>query len=221
MTRTATADLRWLRALLVTVVAVALGVAAHSLAGGLLPGPAVLVVLGCGVLVVAAACLGTPASYGVLVALVGGGQLLVHLVLTASAGHGDQGLPHVAAPTATGATATPHWIEHLREDLTGLHLLMALAHLAAAAGVAAWLLLGENALWTLVALLGTCAASVVAVLTGLVSPPRALPASSPQTRTAATARHDVRRLRDLVAHGSRGRRGPPAVLTCPVMSPGG
>ena len=53
MTRTATADLRWLRALLVTVVAVALGVAAHSLAGGLLPGPAVLVVLGCGVLVVA------------------------------------------------------------------------------------------------------------------------------------------------------------------------
>ncbi|MAS55748.1 MAG: hypothetical protein CMJ44_14195 [Pimelobacter sp.] len=211
MTRTATADLRWLRALLVTLVATTLGVAAHSLAGGLLPGPAVLVVLGCALLVVAAACLGTPASYGMLVALVGGGQLLVHLVLTASAGHGDPVAGHGAPLTATGASAAPHWVEHLRADLTGPHLAMAIAHLAAAAGVAAWLLRGERALWTLVALLGACAASVVAALGGRVAAPRTRRPSRPEARLAAVARHDVRRLRDLVAHGSSGRRGPPVL----------
>ncbi|WP_299932476.1 hypothetical protein [uncultured Nocardioides sp.] len=99
---TAGAELRWLRAAVVATVATSLGVIAHVLAGGLLPSWPGLVVILAVVMVVAAAALGRPASYPVIAGLVAGGQTGVHLLLTATAGHGS---PH--APTASSGTMSP------------------------------------------------------------------------------------------------------------------
>ena len=175
------ADLRWARAVVVALVATTLGAVAHVSAGGLLPGAGVLVAVAAVLVVLSAAALGHPASYVAIAVLVGGGQLLVHLVLTAASGHGG---PHGASPVVTppvplttprsggvrdaltAATGAPspsssapapvslHWLDHLRDDITGANLLMSAVHLAAAAAVAWWLFVGERSLWALVALLG-------------------------------------------------------------------
>lgn len=99
---TAGAELRWLRAAVVAMVATSLGVAAHLLAGGLLPSWPGLVVILAVMVVVSAAALGRPASYAVIAGLVAGGQTGVHLLLTATSGHGS---PH--APTASSGTMSP------------------------------------------------------------------------------------------------------------------
>lgn len=99
---TAGAELRWLRAAVVAMVATSLGVAAHVMAGGLLPSWPGLVVILAAVMVVSAAALGRPASYGVIAGLVAGGQTGVHLLLTATSGHGS---PH--APAASSGTMSP------------------------------------------------------------------------------------------------------------------
>ncbi len=174
--------LRWARAGLTAVVACSLGLFAHVLAGGQLPAVGWTAAGVATVWVACAALLGRPASRLRLIALVGGGQAAFHLLLTALAGHGGPGqatshhatTPPYAAPVAdaqdrrgsfydltmaatvdsTQGWSTPHWLTHVVEDLTGPHAFMALAHLAAAAGVACWLAVGEQAVWVLVCLLG-------------------------------------------------------------------
>lgn len=86
----------WARACMVSGVATALGTAAHTTAGGLLPSPIIVAAVFVTLLVIGAAALTAPASYVRILALVGGGQAAVHLVLTMTAGHVA---PH--APTAT------------------------------------------------------------------------------------------------------------------------
>jgi len=164
----------WARACMVSGVATALGTAAHTTAGGLLPSPIIVAAVFVTLLVIGAAALTAPASYVRILALVGGGQAAVHLVLTMTAGHVA---PH--APTATrpspGAlrtrsggvrdqlavvpdpdrattTAAPG-LQHLLDHLGGTDAPMMAAHLAAAAGVAWWLWRGEQSAWALLALL--------------------------------------------------------------------
>jgi hypothetical protein len=218
---------RVLRGAVTGSVAWTLGVLAHVAAGGLLPGPVWLVatlLAACGV---GAAALGTPARLPALVALVAGGQFAVHLVLTALAGHGPHPTAVAAAPPTrvpaydgprrgslydltTGASAeglgaagTPHWLEHVVDDLSGPHALMALAHLVAASAVAAWLAVGESALWVLVCLL---AAAVLALVR--VTVPVAVGG-----RSALPARALARVARPLPPPllGALARRGPPRV----------
>lgn len=178
------ASLRWPRAVVVAGLSATLGTLAHLFAGGYLPSAPITVLSLVALTVVTAAALGGPASYRRLVVLVAGGQLVVHVVLTALAGHrGDRVVslataPDVRAglgtdpasgggvrrqlevlPTGTSTdvlpSAPPAWIQHLLNDLTGANLLMTLAHLAVAALLAGALAVGEQSLWTLIALLGT------------------------------------------------------------------
>ncbi|MGZ5403386.1 MAG: hypothetical protein ACXWDL_01930 [Nocardioides sp.] len=237
----ATPTLRWARAAVVAAVATTVGVTAHVSAGGLLPGAPVMASLVCSLVVCSAAALGHPGSYPRLAALVVGGQAGVHLVLTAVSGHGGahpapaslppgstplsnplrQGGVHddlavVAYPTpsATGG-GTPHWLAHLQDDLTGPHLLMAVAHLAAAAGVAAWLFAGERALWTLIGLLGARLEQSWRVL--LIPPLVARPRGAATVAGSHGPRASRKRLS--AANGAAGRRGPPLSLAALRLMP--
>lgn len=187
---------------------------------------------------VAIGSLGLPAGLLRLVALVAGGQFVTHLMLTALAGHAgdhqtgavtsatlspgpsmaaagssrrgslyDLTMPQVGAGPGDGF-ATPHWLTHVVDDLTGPHALMAIAHLAAGVVVAYWLALGERALWRLIMLLGTVAS-------------RALGCLTPTHRPAVIAARGVclapewpnriQRPREPLTGGSA-RRGPPLVV---------
>lgn len=208
MDRTAGGALRWTRALLLAVVAMGSGVVAHLSAGGLMPGPAALVVLFTGCLAFAASCLGRPASTLRVVLLTVGGQTLVHGTLTALSGHrGDPPLRRVAstpfplstpvpgsgrrgsyfdlvyAPahrTTTDQLAVPAPVQHLMADLTGPHALMALAHLAAAVLVGLWLAVGSVRC-------GTCWRSRATVPVAWSPPPSRRTTASPGRSAAARA----------------------------------
>jgi hypothetical protein len=133
--------LLWLRAALLSAVAVLAGTVAHASAHGHLPGPAAMVVLLALGTLVSAPLLTRPAGPARIAGLLVVGQTGVHVVLTALAGHeGDEPAGHVPGP---------EWLHHLTEDLSGTHAAMALAHAAAAAVVGLWLAVGERALWEL------------------------------------------------------------------------
>jgi hypothetical protein len=102
--------------------------------------------------------------------------------------------------------AVPHWALHIGHDLTGPHMLMAVAHLLAAAGVAWWLAMGEHALWLLLCFVG------VAVLAAAMAIVR-LPVPSQPASSRPALRH-VRRLVPPLPPpllGAMARRGPPAL----------
>lgn len=242
-----TAELRWLRAVVVAGLAGGLGAGAHVAAGGRLPSAPVVLVVVASLVLVTAAALGRPASCRRLAVLVGGGQAAVHACLTATAGHGAAAAHHHAVappqPTLTGsvgapgprrvnaldqlAAATPgealgtpgvpgsstglsHVGQHLLADLTGTTLLMTLLHLAAAAAVAAWLFAGEQALWSLVVLLGTWLGARLAP-TPYAVPTGPHPAHRRPELAATPA--GPRRERRFAATGPSGRRGPPCRRT--------
>jgi len=183
MDRLAGAALRWMRALLVALVALGGGVVAHAGAHGHLPGRAALVTLLALCSIGAAAFLGRPASTRRVVLLLMGGQTFIHAGLTALAGHRGDPVARAASATSIQAPAfpsgtgrrvgslydqvaathpvagsvdvtVPYWLQHLVEDMTGPHAVMAVVHLAAAALVGVWLASGERALWTLICLAG-------------------------------------------------------------------
>lgn len=239
------------RAAVVAAVAGGLGTVAHVSAGGLLPNAAWLGIAAVLLTWAAWTCLAGPASTVRVVSLVGGGQMFVHLLLTATAGHaGDHAAGRAVAPAAPSlgavdrmgtlatssaagqprrgslfdltmgsasgprtwaasdadALAVPHWAIHIGHDLTGPHMLMAAAHLVAAAGVAWWLAMGEHALWLLLCFVGVAVLAATIVVVCLLVPP---------VRTSS--RPVLRRHRwGLVPPvppplvGATARRGPPA-----------
>lgn len=210
----------WARAILLASVTVFLGAAGHVTADGLLPGPVALTVLYGVAVVAAAAFLARPATAARLVVLLVGGQTLVHLVLSAAAGHvGDRA---AATPVRTGGLSLPtvdgrragslldayqsgsahattpalpvgHLVEHLTQ-----HASMMVAHLVVAALVGLWLAVGERALFTLLAL----AVRIV------VATPRPLPVVR---RPAAPASTPAVPALSLVLARAVVRRGPPLV----------
>ena len=223
-------------------MAVTLGAGAHVFAGGLLPGPPVLLLLVALLCCVCAVALGRPASYRVVATLVIAGQAVVHLVLTAVSGHA--GTHSVAAttpevldvpaartrggvlddlavvpeaPLATTRIPQPHWLGHLQDDLTGPRLLMAVAHMVAAAAVAAWLYSGERAFWNLTALVGA----------RVVRPWRALllldcsttKLSIPAERRGRSAVLGSVRQRRTAVNGASGRRAPPRTAAPAFLAP--
>lgn len=200
----ASLPVRLIRATVVAGVAVVLGAGAHQLGSGLLPGPRVLVGIALLLVAVGVAALREQASLVRIGVLVIGGQGLVHLVLSSTAGHADPvGLAGVAAP-AQGRldAALLHLIAHLAEASPA----MALAHVGAAGLVAGWLWHGERVLWALLRGLLTAVRHRWATwsLTGI------LPAGGPLPRrglpVGATDRVGVR-MRHL--HGAWSHRGPP------------
>lgn len=224
--------LRRLRAVVLAVVATALGSVAHLLAGGRLPG-----VVGYGVLLAllvlaAAPLLARAASTRRVVALVVVGQSVVHAVLTATSGHAGDGVGTAASHTAVrpaipesvltsthrvgtladqlhpqpagvdGGATVPDWVLHLLADLQPAQLPMALAHLLAAVGVGLWLASGERALFTLLTL---AAAPLLRLLAPLVL-------AAPARPQAPRAHHALRVVRrEVLLASSVARRGPPVL----------
>lgn len=218
------AGVLWARAIVLASVTVFLGAAGHVTADGLLPGPAAVVLLYAVTVVGAVAFLARPATATRLVVLLVGGQTLVHLVLSAAAGHAGDASTTATARAGTGGAlslptvdgrrtgslldaydagashaASPSLpVGHLLDHLTG-HAPMMLAHLAVAVLVGLWLAVGERALFTLLAL---AARVVVARLRPVPVVRRpAVPAPAPVVRplSLVLARAVVRRGPPLVA----------------------
>ena len=188
----------WLRALLVGSLAFFLGVVGHVTADGLLPGPFFLTALFAMAVLLSAPMLNRPASSVRIMAMLVGGQTLLHLVLSVTAGHaGDRATTAAAArgavigdlPTVDGrrlgslqdayqgaadqpgglAPTLP--VGHLVDDLAA-HAPMMAAHLVVAALVGLWLGYGERCLWTLIALTGRRILAAAWALQPVVVAPR-------------------------------------------------
>ncbi|MEZ5098074.1 MAG: hypothetical protein R2731_19535 [Nocardioides sp.] len=96
------------RAALLGAVVLAIGVVSHTSADGLLPGPPALLGVLAATTALAATVVRAPSSTPRIVTLVVGGQALVHVALTALAGHrGD--------PAAPLRVPTPDWRTTLAE----------------------------------------------------------------------------------------------------------
>jgi hypothetical protein len=184
--------LLWLRAALLSAVAVAAGAVAHASAHGHLPGPVPMGILLAAGTLGSAPLLTRPAGPARIVALLVVGQTVVHAALTALAGHeGDEPAGHGQGP---------EWLHHLTEDLSGAHAAMAVAHAAAAALVGLWLAVGERALWALVA-----HAARVLLPRGGTPPVPQLPGAPPGDQTLLPG--SIRLLGHTVL-----RRGPPPAV---------
>jgi hypothetical protein len=191
----ASAPLRWLRALFLATVALLAGSLAHVTARGELPGATAMAALLALGTTVAAPLLRNRASTCRVALLLVLGQTVVHALLTAASGHHHDGMPE------PGLTGPPLWLHHLVEDLTPTHLAMAVAHAAAAAVVGLWLARGEHALWLLVALAGQA-------VVDWIRPPRTLAVTIPPRVVPVD-----HALLPPVAHAFSAclrRRGPPA-----------
>lgn len=146
--------LLWSRALILGVMATGLGAVGHVGADGMLPGLGTLATLLVVMVALSALLLLRPAS-GLLLALsLSAGQAVVHVVLTAAAGH-------VGDSTMTGMSGTTGGHEHMQASGVSMsalsahvvgHAPMMAAHITVAALVGLWLARGESALWTLIAL---------------------------------------------------------------------
>jgi hypothetical protein len=223
------AGVLWSRALVVGSLAFFLGVVGHVTADGLLPGPVFLAVLLAMSVLLSAPMLSRPASSLRLVVMLVGGQTLLHLVLTISAGHvGDRGtavgaarpsalgnLPvhdgrrlgslqdaYTGAADQHGALAPSLPVGHLIDDLSA-HAPMMAAHLAVAALVGLWLGYGERCLWTLLALTGRRILAAAWALRPVVATPRL---------TAVDAGRAPSGPRSVWLVRPDSRRGPPALL---------
>jgi hypothetical protein len=212
-----------------------LGTAFHAAAGGLLPGPVALALIVALLWGLTSVTLGSRPGPWRLAGAVAAGQFLVHLALTATAGHGHathghQGptTPLTGATPATTGTAAPGTLSdalgvtgipaealgtdpvalalhRIAEELTVGHASMALAHLLAGAAVGLWLAIGLNA-----------GLLVNAILSLRTYPALLAPAPIPLTTLEAAAGARARSVFDhppalRPQHHCRvvGRRGPP------------
>ena len=200
----------WVRAALLAAVTMFLGVAAHVTADGLLPSVAWLVVLAALAVVPCAALLARPASTVRIVLTLAGGQALVHLALTVTAGHTTHaGAGHGHADgTRSHVDTAGSALETLQSGQLGAtpggltagglvghlvdHAPMMLVHVLAAALVGLWLAVGERALWTLVALTGAVVLRPLLLLRALsgsaVSAVPVVGPAHPEPRTPAPTR---------------------------------
>lgn len=160
--------LLWSRALILGLLASALGTVGHVSADGALPGAATLTTLVVVMVALSAPLLLRPASGLRLMVLLAGGQALVHLALTSAAGH--SGHP------VTGPGHDP--FDQVMSHVVG-HAPMMAAHLAVAALLGLWLARGERALWTLIALATRWIVALAPGLAVLDARPRTLTSPAP------------------------------------------
>lgn len=212
----------------VGALALVLGVAGHVSADGLLPGPAVLVLLTTASILGGILALARPAGAVRMAVLLVGGQTLVHLALTVSAGHRGDPAPVLHATTsgpalpsvdgrrlgslqdayahldpASGPPRPGLPLAHLAADLSA-HATMMAAHLVVAGLLALWLARGERALLVLLTLAGARLGRLLLPLLGQ-APPTALRPAPPRP----SARLPLRALSPQAWGRSVVRRGPP------------
>jgi hypothetical protein len=161
---TSDAVLRQVRVLTLPSVLFASGLVGHAAADGVMPGTSVLIPLFVLTVVLVAPFVGAPTSPARAVALLAGGQGLLHAALQLLSGTTvpaqvtmcgtASGMKAMSSPTSS------HMMHHCAAAshdsavsvMSGGHLAMLLAHLAAALVAGAWLVAGERAFWTLLTL---------------------------------------------------------------------
>jgi hypothetical protein len=157
--------LRQVRVLTLPSVLFASGLVGHAAAGGVMPGISVLVPLFVLTVALVAPFARAPTSPARAVALLAGGQGLLHGALRLLGGTTVPS-PVSMCGTAGGmeamsSTTSCHMMMHhcaaashdsAASGMSGGHSVMLLAHLAAAIVAVAWLVAGERAFWTLLTL---------------------------------------------------------------------
>ena len=214
--------LRWVRALTLASVTLGSGIAGHAAAGGSVSATSML--LPAFVLLTAAIAplLGVPASTLRVTALLVVGQGSVHILLQLLGGSvAIDGRGHsMAMHTGAGAEPVTAHLDHgaasastgsVLTVMTGSHVGMLLAHVAAALVVGLWLAAGERAAWTLVSL---AALPVVDAWIALRKLSGAAPVTVVITRPAPCPCWDCGTWVRQATWTGRGvsRRGPPRLL---------
>jgi hypothetical protein len=160
---TSDAVLRRVRVVTLPSVLFASGLAGHAAADGPTPATSVLVPLFVLTVVVVAPFAGARISPARAVALLAGGQGLLHAafqLLGGTAGTATTTICGAANGMAAMPTSSHHAMHHCAatsqvyawSGMSDGHLVMLLGHLAAAVLVGAWLVAGERAFWSLLAL---------------------------------------------------------------------
>ena len=200
------------------------GLAGHAFAGGVTPAASVLIPLFVLTVLGVAPFVAGGTSTARSVALLAGGQGLIHAALqvfggTIMAGPTGQG---AASGVATGsAPATAHLMMHHGAEAShgpvmslmgGGHLIMLLAHLAAGIVVGLWLAAGERAFWTLLALTARPLVNAWRTVTSLARGGIcAVVITSPRLQAGWGLRCVVRR--SIWTVGVVSRRGPPGTAS--------
>jgi hypothetical protein len=211
------AALRGMRALTLPSVLFASGLVGHAAAGGVTPDPSLLVPLFLLAVFVVVPFAGAPVSPAWSMPLLVGGQGALHAALQLLSGAGTHPTTMHGPSAGVSAPTSPHLITHHPEAaashgdgmslMGGDHLVMLLAHLAAAGAVALWLAAGERALWTLLALTARRALDVWRTVTAVARGFGAVVVSGPQVQPGWKLRWVVRR--SVWLTGVVARRGPP------------
>ena len=213
------AVLRGVRVLTLPSVLYASGLAGHATAGGVMPTPSLLVPLFVLTVLAVVSFADAPMSPAWSMALLVGGQGVLHAALQLLSG---------AAVTATttmpgaGGPTSPPTSSHLMMHpdaatshgsgmslMGGGHLVMVLAHLAAAVAVGLWLVAGERAWWMLLALTARRVVDAWGTVTAVARGVGAVVVSCPGLQIGWGLRWAVRR--SVWVTGVVPRRGPPAV----------
>ena len=215
---TSDAVLCGVRVLTLPAVLFTSGLAGHMAGDGAVPAVGVLVALFVLTVVALAPFAGTAMSPARVVALLVGGQGVLHTALQLL---GGTGVP-ASSPTGSHLMSTgSHLMTHpdaatshgsVMSLMSGGHLVMLLTHLAAAVAVGVWLAAGERALWMLLALtarpLVDAWRTVAAVARGRVA---ALVVSCPRLQPGCGMRYVVRA--SVWTTGVVTRRGPPSAAS--------
>jgi hypothetical protein len=201
------ARLRVPRSLAVAAVIVALAVGAHTVGGGILPAPSILLGLGALTLVPVAVLSSRRLSVGTLALTVGAGQVVLHRALTVlSPAAVCLPVGHPAGGTHLHVTSLmcrlPESPAAAHGPLDSSDVAMAAAHALATAATVLLLAKSEEALWLLAAWLRP-------LITGL------RPADMPVVNLHRQIRGPVFRPLNRIAPRVHGRRGPPVSLPAP------
>ena len=155
--------LRWARALTLASVMLGSGIVGHAAAGGSVPATSMLLPVLVLFTAAIAPLLGAPASTRRVTSLLVVGQVSVHVLLQLLGGSVALDVSGHSMAMHTGAAGGPvtahlgHGVASAPTGsfttlMTGPHVGMLLAHVAAASVVGLWLAAGERAAWTLVSL---------------------------------------------------------------------
>lgn len=140
------APFRFPQAAIIAIAVLGLPAAAHLMAGGELPSPAILAALSCVVFLSAVLLAGRKMTVPVLVVYLAAGQTFLHYAFSALSRDGDVSFENGAhhAIVRTAIATVPH--EHLTATDSPLMMTLHTAGTIVAALVLAW---GEAALWAL------------------------------------------------------------------------
>jgi hypothetical protein len=214
--------LRGARVLTLPSVLFASGLAGHATAGGVMPAPSLLASLFV-VTVFAVAPFATGAIRPAWsMALLVGGQGVLHAAMQLVSGTTGTATTTMSGG-GTGVPATSPTSSHLMTHhsdaavshgsgmslMGGGHLVMLLAHLAAAVAVGLWLAAGERALWILLTLTARQVVDAWGPVMAVARGVDAVVISCPGLQTGCALRRVIRR--SVWITGVVPRRGPPAV----------